>query len=58
MFSVQKQLVVYKRICLFQGVTEKGNHFKAVSQAAFNQNLTKFLQLMDDFLLHGPTEQQ
>lgn len=57
MTSVQTIIGFYTPTRLLQRGTDSGNNFQVVTQAVFEQHLTKILQWMDDFLLHTPTEQ-
>ena len=56
MMSIQTPLGVYSSTRLLQGGTDAGNHYRAVTHSAFQEKVRRFLQWLDDFLIHAAKE--
>lgn len=58
LMSIQTPQGVYTPTRLLQGGTDSGNYFQAILWPLFAENVRKFLQWVDDFLLHAANEEE
>ena len=60
-FSIQTPIGIFTPDRLIQGSTDAGNYFQGTTEPLFSQHadlMDKFLQWLDDFLLHAKTEEE
>lgn len=56
--SIQTPIGVYSSRRLLQGGADSGNHFQAMIQAKIDGKVKRYLQWIDDFLLHAKSESE